>query len=165
MTSETAGITILGVVIPNRTMADLVRLSFSIDAALADVFEEMVKQSGYGNRSEFFRDMIRERLVAKEWEIGRDEAVATITLVYDHHARGVQDKLTDLQHDHHDVILATTHVHLDRHLCAEVIICRGRPRAIRSVCDRLRRQKGVLHGALSMSSAALRLDTESGAAT
>jgi metal-responsive CopG/Arc/MetJ family transcriptional regulator len=55
-------------------MADLVRLSFSIDAALADVFEEMVKQSGYGNRSEFFRDMIRERLVAKEWEIGRDEA-------------------------------------------------------------------------------------------
>lgn len=146
-------------------MADLVRLSFSIDAALAEVFEEMVRQSEYGNRSEFFRDMVRERFVAEEWEIGEDEAVATITLVYDHHARGVHDKLTDLQHDHHDVILATTHVHLDHHLCAEVIICRGQPTVIRSICDRLRQQKGVLHGALSMSSAALRLGTGPGEAT
>jgi CopG family nickel-responsive transcriptional regulator len=146
-------------------MADLVRLSFSIDAALADVFEEMVKHSEYGNRSEFFRDMIRERLVAEKWEVGDDETVATITLVYDHKARGVHDKLTDLQHDHHDVVLATTHVHLDHHLCAEVIICRGRPKVIRSICDRLRQQKGVLHGALSMSSAALRLKTGLGEAT
>jgi CopG family nickel-responsive transcriptional regulator len=146
-------------------MADLVRLSFSIDAALADVFEEMVKHSEYGNRSEFFRDMIRERLVAEEWEVGDGETVATITLVYDHEAHGVHDKLTDLQHDHHDVVLATTHVHLDHHLCAEVIICRGRPKVIRSICDRLRQQKGVLHGALSMSSAALRLKTEPGDAT
>jgi CopG family nickel-responsive transcriptional regulator len=146
-------------------MPELVRLSFSIDAALADVFDDMVRQSEYGNRSEFFRDMIRERRVAEEWEIGEDEVVATITLVYDHHARGVHDKLTDLQHDHHDVILATTHVHLDHHLCAEVIICRGRPRVIRSICDRLRQQRGVLHGALSMSSAALRLETGPGEET
>jgi CopG family nickel-responsive transcriptional regulator len=146
-------------------MTDLVRLSFSIDTALAEVFEEMVRRSDYGNRSEFFRDMIRQRLVEEEWEIGEDEAVATITLVYDHHARGVHVKLTDLQHDHHDVILATTHVHLDHHLCAEVIICRGRPEVIRSICDRLRQQKGVLHGALSISSASLRLEAGPGEAT
>jgi CopG family nickel-responsive transcriptional regulator len=138
-------------------MADLVRLSFSIDAALAERFEKMVRQSEYRNRSEFFRDMIRERIVADEWEVGEDEAVGTITLVYDHHARGVNEKLTDLQHDHHDVVLATTHVHLDHHLCAEVIICRGRPGVMRSICDRLRQQRGVLHGALTMSSTGHRL--------
>jgi CopG family nickel-responsive transcriptional regulator len=138
-------------------MADLVRLSFSVDSPLAERFEEMVRRSGYRNRSEFFRDMIRERIVADEWESGEDEAVGTITLVYDHHARGVNERLTDLQHDHHDVVLATTHVHLDHQLCAEVIICRGNPSVMRSICDRLRQQRGVLHGALSMSSTGHRL--------
>lgn len=141
-------------------MAELVRLSFSIDQSLAERFEELVQQSEYGNRSEFFRDMIRERLVADEWEIGEGEAVGTITLVYDHHSRGVNEKLTDLQHANHDAILATTHVHLDHNLCAEVIICRGRPSVMRSICDRLRQQRGVLHGALSMSSTGCRLVAE-----
>ena len=141
-------------------MPDLVRLSFSIDSALADRFEEMVRRGGYANRSEFFRDMIRERLVAEEWQgEGAADAVGTITLVYDHHARGVNAKLTELQHDHHDAILATTHVHLDHDLCAEVIICHGNPTVIRSICDGLRQQRGVLHGALSMSSAGQRLLT------
>ena len=139
-------------------MPDLVRVSFSIDRPLAEQFEDMAAKGEYANRSEFFRDMIRERLVAEEWDGGEGrESVGTITLVYDHHARGVNARLTDLQHDHHDEILATTHVHLDHHLCAEVIICRGRPAVIRSICDRLRQQKGVLHGALSMSSTGQRL--------
>ncbi len=140
-------------------MTDLVRLSFSIDSALAESFEELVRTSAYGNRSEFFRDMVRDLMVSREWEEDDEgaEAVGTITLVYDHHARGLDSKLTDLQHDHHDMVLATTHVHLDHHLCAEVIICRGRPAQIRSMCDRLRQQKGVLHGALTMSSTGQRL--------
>jgi CopG family nickel-responsive transcriptional regulator len=139
-------------------VTDLVRVSFSIDSTLAERFEHMVRRGEYANRSEFFRDMIRERLVSEEWKGEEvEEAVGTITLVYDHHSRGVNEKLTELQHDQHDAILATTHVHLDNHLCAEVIICRGRPAAIRSICDRLRQQRGVLHGALSMSSAGHRL--------
>ncbi len=140
-------------------MPDLMRLSFSIEASLQEKFESLVRQSGYANRSEFIRDMIRDRLVEEEWE-GADEAVGTITLIFDHHARGVQSKLTDLQHDHHDIILATTHVHLDRHLCAEVIICRGHPAIIRAIHDRLRQQRGVLHGALAMSSAGRELVSE-----
>jgi CopG family nickel-responsive transcriptional regulator len=150
-------------------MTDLVRLSFSIDQALAESFEELVRASAYDNRSEFFRDMIRDLMVATQWrddgEDGEDgEAVGTITLVYDHHARGLDERLTALQHDHHSTVLATTHVHLDHHLCAEVIICRGRPSVIRSMCDRLRQQKGVLHGALTMSSTGERLVGERGTA-
>jgi CopG family nickel-responsive transcriptional regulator len=134
-------------------LTDLVRLSFSIDSALAERFEDMVRRGEYANRSEFFRDMVRERLVDEQWQVVEAaEAVGTITLVYDHHARGVNERLIELQHSHHDAILATTHVHLDHHLCAEVIICRGQPEVVRSICDRLRQQKGVLHGALSMSS-------------
>ena len=132
-------------------MADLTRLSISIETSLEEKLERLVERSGYGNRSEFIRDLIRDRLVEKEWQ-GDGEAVGTITLVYDHHARGVAEKLTDLQHDQHDVVMAATHVHLDHNLCVEVIICRGQPPDIRAMAGRLRQQKGVLHGALTMSS-------------
>jgi len=137
-------------------MANLTRLSFSIERSLETKLEDLVRRAGYGNRSEYIRDLIRDRLVEQEWS-GGDEAVGTITLVYDHHARGVAEKLTELQHHHHDVVLAATHVHLDEKLCAEVVICRGQPAAIRAIADRLRQQKGVLHGALSMSSTGARL--------
>ncbi len=132
-------------------MPDLERLSFSLERPLLERLEKLRKEAGYGNRSEFLRDMIRGRLVDRAWELDK-EAVGTITLVYDHHTRGLNEKLTDLQHEHHDVILATTHVHLDHDHCVEVILVRGRAGGIRAIADELQKQKGVLHGGLSMSS-------------
>jgi CopG family nickel-responsive transcriptional regulator len=132
-------------------MSDLARLSFSLDASLEGKLGQLVERHGYANRSEFIRDMIRERLVADQWE-ENDEAVGTITLVYDHHARGLHERLTDLQHEHHDCVLATTHVHLDHHRCVEVVLCHGAAGTLREIADRLQQQRGVLHGTLSMSS-------------
>ncbi len=132
-------------------MGDLARLSFSLEQPLLERLEALRHEAGYANRSEFLRDLIRGRLVDRAWE--RDEeAVGTITLIYDHHARGLTEKLLNLQHDHHEVILATTHVHLDHHRCVEVTLVRGRAARIRAIADGLRRHKGVLHCELSMSS-------------
>lgn len=132
-------------------MSTLERLSLSLERPLLERVEALRVEAGYGNRSEFFRDLIRDRLVEREWERNQ-EAVGTITLIYDHHVRRLNERLTDLQHDQHDVILATTHVHLDHHHCVEVILVRGRAERIRAIADTLRRQRGVLHGGLSMSS-------------
>jgi CopG family transcriptional regulator, nickel-responsive regulator len=128
-----------------------VRLSFSMDTGLLKRWEKMLQESGYVNRSEFIRDMIRDRLVEEEWERD-DEAVGTLTLIYNHHSRGLTEKLTHLQHDHHNVILATTHVHLDAHICVEVILVKGKASQIRSMINLLRQQKGVLHGSLAITS-------------
>lgn len=132
-------------------MADLERVSFSLERPLLQRLEKLREGASYGNRSEFLRDMIRGRLVERAWELDK-EAVGTITLVYDHHARGLNERLTDLQHDHHEMILASTHVHLDHDHCVEVILVRGRAGRIRAIADGLQKQKGVLHGGLSMSS-------------
>lgn len=132
-------------------MADLERLSFSLERPLLERLEMLRREAGYSNRSEFLRDMIRGRLVDRSWELD-EEAIGTVTLVYDHHARGLNEKLTDLQHANHELILATTHVHLDRHHCVEVILVRGRAGRIRAIADGLRKQRGVLHAGLSMSS-------------
>ena len=132
-------------------MSDLVRLSLSLEKPLLDRLEKLVKTSGYTNRSEFVRDLIRKRLVEREWDRNQ-EVVGTITLVYDHHQRLLARKLTEMQHDHHHEVLATTHVHLSPHLCAEVIIMRAKAGHIRKMADRLQQQKGVLHAELAIAS-------------
>ena len=132
-------------------MTELVRLSFSIEKPLLEQLEKLRKLSKYANRSEFIRDMIRQQLVGRQWQDDR-QTLGTITLLYNHHLHKLSEKLTDLQHDHHQSILVSTHVHLDKHLCAEVLLVKGRASRIRKLADLLRQQKGVLHGALSISS-------------
>jgi CopG family nickel-responsive transcriptional regulator len=100
-------------------MSDLTRLSLSLEKPLLDKLDALMKRKAYTNRSEFVRDMIRDHLVQTEWEKDR-EVLGTITLIYDHHARRLSEKLIDLQHDHHREVLVTTHVHLSHDLCAEV---------------------------------------------
>lgn len=133
-------------------MSRLVRLSMSLEKSLLERLERLVKASQYTNRSEFLRDLIRQRLVEQEWADQRQEVIATITLIYDHHARRLADKLLDIQHDYTDHVLATTHVHLSRDRCAEMIMVRGNAARLRLLADELRKQRGVLHAALAMSS-------------
>mgnify|MGYP001257858102 CR=1 FL=1 len=138
-------------------MSGVVRLSFSIEEPLLERLEGLVASSGYENRSEFIRDLIRDRLVEQEWK-RNEEAVGTVTMVYNHHTRGVTEKLTHVQHDFHSVILASTHVHLDHELCAETVVVKGRAVQIKKLADRLRQQRGVLHASLSLSSTGKNLD-------
>jgi len=129
-------------------MSDLVRMSVSIEKPLFDRMEKLIAGSNCRNRSEFVRDLIRNHLVEQEWTSGRD-LLGTISLVYDHHARGLSKNLTDQQHHFPGTVLATTHVHLDEHLCAEMIMVRGRGKDINSLAEGLGRAKGVLHAKLA----------------
>ncbi len=139
-------------------MSDLTRLSISLEKPLLKKLERLVKTSKYTNRSEFIRDLIRQRLVEQQWADQKQEVIGTITLVYDHHARQLTDKLVDIQHDHHDSVLATTHVHLTHKLCAEMVMVRGSAATVRGMADRMRQQRGVLHAELAMSTTGERLD-------
>jgi CopG family nickel-responsive transcriptional regulator len=82
---------------------------------------------------------------------GHGEIAGTITLVYDHHKQHVQATLTDIQHDHHEVIISTMHVHLDHHNCLEVLVVRGRASLIKKIADELIGAKGVKHGKLTVT--------------
>ncbi len=130
-------------------MSNLVRVSLSIEDTLLDKLEQMVIHKGYQNRSEFIRDMIRDNLVLEEWN-STSEVVATITMIYDHFKRELSKKITELQHAHHNIVLASTHVHLTEHICAEMIMVKGVAAEVRELADELRQQKGVLHSGLIM---------------
>jgi len=84
--------------------------------------------------------------------IEKNEKVAgTITLVYDHHKRGLVQKLTSLQHEYHSIIISTQHIHLDHDNCLEVIIVRGEAHALDQLASKLKTVKGVKYGNLAMA--------------
>jgi CopG family nickel-responsive transcriptional regulator len=109
------------------------------------------------NRSEAIRDLIRASLVEERLGPEDQEAVGTVTLVYNHHVRDLSDKLTEQQHSHHDQIVSALHVHLDAHNCLEVLVIRGAVRNIRQIADELIGVKGVKHGKLVMTTTGIDL--------
>jgi len=132
-------------------MSALSRIGVAIDSDLLEKFDRLIAQRGYSNRSEAFRDLIRDELVEKTWESPDSHVVGTVTLVYNHHVRMLSEKLTDIQHDYHRAILSTLHVHLDHDNCLEVLVVRGRSSEVRKVADALISTKGVKHGRLTLS--------------
>jgi len=142
----------------NRT-AGVVRLSISLPRALAKQLDQMAREKGYDNRSLAVADMIRDQLIEHRQNFGDHEIAGTITLVYDHHKQHVQATLTDIQHDHPDVILSTLHVHLDHHNCLEVLAVRGKARTVKKIADELIAAKGVKHGKLTVTTSGKDLPT------
>jgi CopG family nickel-responsive transcriptional regulator len=122
------------------------RFTVSMEGALLRLLDRYLDELGYSSRSEGIRDLIRERLVQKEWEDPRADAVGVITLVYDHHRRELPDRLTSLQHEFYKEVVSTTHIHLDKHNCLEVVIVKGKAARIRKIANRLTCTKGVKHG-------------------
>jgi CopG family nickel-responsive transcriptional regulator len=138
-------------------MGQLSRIGVAIDSELLEKFDGMIAQRGYTNRSEAFRDIIRDELVEKAWESPESPVVGTVTLVYDHHVRLLNEKLTSLQHDFHHSILSTLHVHLDHDHCLEVLVVRGKAGEVQKVADTLISTKGVKHGRLTITSSGAEL--------
>lgn len=127
------------------------RLTMSLDDDLADAFEALVRSRGYENRSEAFRDLLRQDLGNARLLGNPDEpCIATLSYVYDHHQRQLAARLADFQHDHHDLTVSTMHVHLDHEHCLETVVLRGRTAAVQAFADTLMAQSGVSHGHLHL---------------
>ena len=131
---------------------NVTRFSISLPPSLLLQLDQMSTEKGYANRSLAVADMIRNQLVEHRQKTGTEDIAGTITLVYDHHKPHLQASLTDIQHDHHNAILSTVHVHLDHHNCLEVLIVRGKANIIRKIADELIAAKGVKHGKLTVTS-------------
>lgn len=130
-------------------MGKLTRFGVSLDEELLEPFDALCAVKGYSNRSEAIRDLIRKALVAEEWHQADGQGAGTLTLVYDHHKHDLARRLTQMQHDEHDIIIATLHVHLDHHNCLEVLILKGEAARVRALADKLISCKGVKHGTFS----------------
>jgi CopG family nickel-responsive transcriptional regulator len=135
-------------------MPHIERFGVSIDSDLLAGFDRMIAEKGYPSRSEAVRDLVRGLMVREKWGLPEGIVVGAITLVYDHQARMLDYKLTHLQHDYHDLIRFSTHLHLDERHCVQVVIVGGPAGRVRELADRLSALKGVKHAELSCTGVA-----------
>ncbi|MFA5094571.1 MAG: nickel-responsive transcriptional regulator NikR [Candidatus Omnitrophota bacterium] len=129
----------------------LVRFGVSLEGDLLKKFDALCAKNKYENRSEAIRDMIRNEFVKEEWASAKGDVSGVITIVYDHHKRELVDHLINVQHDHHGLIIASQHIHLNHHNCLEVIIVKGKAAEAKDLARRLRSVKGVKHGEFIMT--------------
>lgn len=131
-------------------MSDLSRFSVSTEDELLQSFDRLIAKQGYGNRSEAFRDLMRDAIIKSKIEDAppTGDVLGTLTLVYDHHASELNDKMNDLQHRFFNLIVSVLHIHISRDDCMEVIILRGAVGQVRSVSESLLSLRGVKHGKL-----------------
>lgn len=131
-------------------MSEILRFGVSAEEELLQNFDRLIAAQGYANRSEALRDLMRDALVKSRLEDAPDagEVLGSLTLVYDHHASDLADKMSALQHEYFNFIVSVLHVHINHDDCMEVIVLRGEIKQIRSLADQLLSLKGVKHGKL-----------------
>lgn len=135
----------------------LIRFGVSIPENLSKKFDEHIEKKHYTNRSEAIRDLIRRELIQEEIDQNM-EVVGVVNILYDHHKRELADKLTDIQHGNHHLVLSSMHIHLDHDNCIEVILMRGSSEQVKNLAELLIATKGVKHGTLNMTSTGKHLE-------
>lgn len=129
------------------------RITISLDEDLASAFDALIAERGYRNRSEAMRDLLRRELEnARQRSEADGECVATLSYLYNHHERDLAERLTGLQHDHHDLTVSTLHAHLDHDNCIECTILRGPTAGVRRFAESIMAESGVRHGSLNLIS-------------
>jgi|WetSurMetagenome_2_1015567.scaffolds.fasta_scaffold175977_1 CopG family transcriptional regulator, nickel-responsive regulator len=132
--------------------AGAVRFSVSMEPELLAGFEGLLRKTGW-SRSKAIRDLVRNRLAESELERGSGPAVGVLAYVYGHDQPDLAHRLMRVQHDAHAEVVSSTHVHLDRHDCLEVLILRGAADRLQKLADRLLALKGVRQGQLTLTPA------------
>ena len=127
------------------------RFTISLDEHLAKEFDGLIRERGYKNRSEAVRDLLRSRLNSLRIQNAQAPfCVASLSYVYNHHERDLAERLIEIQHQHHDLVVASTHVHLDHDNCLETAILRGKTEVVRRFADAITAECGVRHGQLNL---------------
>jgi CopG family nickel-responsive transcriptional regulator len=129
------------------------RITMSLEEGLARDFDELIRARGYASRSEAMRDLLRREIEGHRREQdAKGHCVAILSYVYNHHERDLAERLMDSQHQHHDLVVSTMHVHLDHEHCLESTVLKGPTPAVREFADRIQSERGVRHGQLNLVS-------------
>lgn len=126
------------------------RFGVSLPEDILNELDKLVQKQKFPNRSQAIRHLIKGTLVSEKIDMNKTVAGAVV-IVYDHHKRELNNNLMHVQHDYHDLILSTQHVHLAHDLCLETIAVKGKARMLLSLADKIIGTKGIKHGKLVMT--------------
>jgi len=132
------------------------RFTISLDERLAEAFDKLIRDRGYATRSEAVRDILRKHLQdSEEKRNAQGFCVANLSYVYNHRERELSERLTSIQHAHHDLTVSTMHAHLDHDQCIETTMLKGPVDRVRQFSEEIIAERGVRHGQLNLVSVEL----------
>lgn len=127
------------------------RITITIEDDLLAEIDAAAEARGYQNRSEIIRDLARAGLQQTSEDSSQaGPCVAGLVYVYDHAARDLSKRLVQEFHGHHDLALATLHVHLDDDNCMEMTALKGSADEVRHFADHIIAERGVRYGRVVM---------------
>lgn len=129
----------------------LKRFSVSMEEDLLRKFDHLVSIQGYQNRSEAVRDLVRQTIVNQSYDDTNQMIAGSVLLFYDHHQRNLMGRMTEIQHNHLDLILSTTHFHLNENSCLELIVVKGKAKEVQELSHKLTTLKGVNYGKFTVA--------------
>jgi CopG family nickel-responsive transcriptional regulator len=124
------------------------RVGVSLERDLLAKFDDLIRVKGYTNRSEAIRDLVRKSIIESEIQTEKDNVIGALTIIYDHDVGDVTNRLLHIQHRYQSEISTTTHIHVDEHICLEVLVVRGKVKDVKKLADNIKAIKGVKHGEL-----------------
>lgn len=133
-------------------MSNVVRFGVSLEKELLEKLDRYATNNHFTSRSQAIRQLINNHMVSDKWE-NNCLVAGSITIIYDHHRRELSATLTDVQHDYHDIILSSQHIHLEKDLCMEIIAAKGKASVLNDLANKIIAIKGIHHGKLTMSRA------------
>ena len=126
------------------------RVTISLDDNMAKAIDDYMARTGYTNRSEAMRDLVRDSLVRNNGMEETRECVAAVSYVYDHDGRDLAMRLDKAQHEHHDLTISSMRTRLDHKFCMEVTLLRGATSAVRRLAEATIAERGVRFGQINL---------------
>jgi CopG family nickel-responsive transcriptional regulator len=123
--------------------APLARLSISLPAELMAQLDAMVAMRALPSRSQMIAELIRHELA--EHSEGLQDAVlaGTITLIYRAESGRVRQALAQAQAAFLKEVISSQHVFLEDDQSLEVMLVQGPSQRLQTLCDELRKIRGV----------------------
>lgn len=119
------------------------RFGVSVPPDLLTKFDDTIARMGY-DRSKAIQLAMRNFLTEYRWEHEEEGVVAgTMTIIYDHEVKGLEESLTDTQHLYRNIIGSTMHIHLDERNCLLVIAVKGEVKNIQNLATELMSKRGL----------------------
>jgi CopG family nickel-responsive transcriptional regulator len=111
----------------------IVRFSISLPEELLNIMDNNFINQGYASRSEFIRDLIREKIVSEKWENPEENVIGVLSIIYNHHTSDLTEKMIQIQHNNLINILCNLHIHINYEDCLEVIVIKGLAKEIHKI--------------------------------
>jgi CopG family nickel-responsive transcriptional regulator len=124
------------------------RVTITLDDDLLATLDNLSERRGYNNRSEAVRDILRDALREEATVQPQTHGYAVLSYVYEHEKRDLASRIVAAQHHHHDLSVATLHVHINHDDCLEIAVLKGKMGEVQQFADNVIAQRGVRHGHL-----------------